>query len=109
MTRLLKTPIIGPSAKTVASSWIDMLAGLSGEYILRMPPDFCANAGSPEDRAISNPPVAAHARILHFISVLPDVVRLPGLFLDWTLGNRDRTPLPSARFPWALLQGAGVW
>src|SRR5713226_4610885 len=29
MTRLLKTPIIGPSAAKVASSWIDMLAGLS--------------------------------------------------------------------------------
>ena len=29
MTRLLKTPIIGPSAAIVASSWIDMLAGLS--------------------------------------------------------------------------------
>src|SRR5271155_526336 len=80
MTRLLKTPIIGPSAKTVASSWIDMLAGLSGEYIFRMSPDFCATAGSPEDRAISTPPVAAHARNLPFISVLPDVVRLPGLF-----------------------------
>src|SRR5207302_5411560 len=29
MTRLLKTPIIGPRAAKVASSWIDMLAGLS--------------------------------------------------------------------------------
>src|SRR6266851_333113 len=37
MTRLLNTPIIGPSANTVDSSWIDMLAGLSGLYILRMP------------------------------------------------------------------------
>src|SRR5580692_2095157 len=45
MTRLLNTPIIGHSAKTVASSWIDMLAGLSGEYIFKIPPDFCANAG----------------------------------------------------------------
>jgi hypothetical protein len=45
MTRLLNTPIIGPCAKTVASSWIDMLAGLSGLYILRMPPRFCASAG----------------------------------------------------------------
>src|SRR5262249_5417401 len=25
--------------------WIDMLAGLSGLYILRMPPGFCAQAG----------------------------------------------------------------
>ena len=29
MTRLLKTPIIGPCPAMVASSWIDMLAGLS--------------------------------------------------------------------------------
>src|SRR5712691_10380129 len=34
MTRLLNTPIIGPWAKIVASSRIDMLAGLSMEYIL---------------------------------------------------------------------------
>jgi hypothetical protein len=40
MTRLLKTPIIGRSAKTVASSRIDMLAGLSTVYIFRMPPAF---------------------------------------------------------------------
>src|SRR6266568_1980374 len=32
MTRLLKPPIIGRSAKTVASSRIDMLAGLSTVY-----------------------------------------------------------------------------
>src|SRR6184192_1972360 len=35
ITRLLNTPIIGPSATKVASSWIDMLAGLSGLYIFR--------------------------------------------------------------------------
>jgi len=29
MTRLLKTPIIGTTVEYVASSWIDMLAGLS--------------------------------------------------------------------------------
>src|SRR6266566_9423356 len=45
MTRLLKTPIIGRSATTVVSSWIDMLAGLSMMYWRRMPPDFCAAAG----------------------------------------------------------------
>src|SRR5205814_6037057 len=44
-TRLLNTPIIGPSATNVASSWIDMLAGLSGEYIFMMPPGFWADAG----------------------------------------------------------------
>ena len=36
--RLLNTPIIGPTAKTVASSRMDMLAGLSGKWTLRMPP-----------------------------------------------------------------------
>src|SRR5215468_9762529 len=92
MTRLLKTPIIGPSAKTVASSWIDMLAGLSGEYIFRMPPDFCANAGLPEDREITNPPVIAHARILLFISMLPDVVLLSGLFSVGPLANPRPNP-----------------
>src|SRR5258707_7336014 len=45
MTRLLNTPIIGPSAKTVDSSWIDMLAGLSGLYILMMPPLFLGHTG----------------------------------------------------------------
>jgi len=29
MTRLLKNPIIGTTVEYVASSWIDMLAGLS--------------------------------------------------------------------------------
>src|SRR5438874_259715 len=46
MTRLLKTAIIGRCAKAVDSSWIDMLAGLSGLNILRVPPDFCASAAS---------------------------------------------------------------
>src|SRR6266481_1710110 len=40
MTRLLKTPIIGRWAKTVASSWIDMLAGLSRLYAVNTPPCF---------------------------------------------------------------------
>ena len=44
MTRLLKTPIIGPWPAIVASSWIDIEAGLSKKYILRMPPRFCASA-----------------------------------------------------------------
>src|ERR1700730_8421759 len=44
MTRLLNTPIIGRSATTVVSSWIDMLAGLSIMYCLRIPPCFCATA-----------------------------------------------------------------
>src|SRR5215467_122081 len=50
-----------------------MLAGLSGLYILRIPPDFCANAESARDSAISSPLVATNARILRFISILPDL------------------------------------
>src|SRR5215468_2117900 len=37
-TRLLNTPIIGRNAAPVASSSSDMLAGLSKNEILRMPP-----------------------------------------------------------------------
>src|SRR5205085_8345061 len=37
MTRLLKTPIIGPWPAIVASSWIDTLAGLSKKYIFNIP------------------------------------------------------------------------
>jgi len=40
MTRLLKTPIIGPWPAIVTSSWIDIEAGLSKKYILRTPPRF---------------------------------------------------------------------
>src|SRR6202008_4876417 len=40
MTRLLNTPINGPCEVSVASSRIDMVGGLSGLYILRMPPRF---------------------------------------------------------------------
>src|SRR5439155_22665411 len=69
MTRLLNTSIIGPSAKTVASSWIDMLAGLSGLYIFRMPPCFWANAASAANIARDNEPAAANPRRLRFISV----------------------------------------
>jgi hypothetical protein len=50
VTRLLKTPIIGPWAAIVASSWIDMLAGLSKKETLRTPPDFCVSAGPPAHR-----------------------------------------------------------
>ena len=45
MTRLLKTPIIGPSAAIVDSSWIDMLAGLVISGIRNVPPGFWASAG----------------------------------------------------------------
>src|SRR6266851_5728111 len=45
-TRLLNTPISGMPAAIVDSSWIDMLAGLAKPGICRMPPGFCAAAGS---------------------------------------------------------------
>src|SRR5437879_13381213 len=44
MTRLLKTPIIGPSAAIVDSSWIDIEAGLVTNGMRRMPPGFSATA-----------------------------------------------------------------
>src|SRR5713101_6289385 len=69
MTRLLNTPIIGPSAKTVASSWIDMLAGLSGLYILRIPPGFCAHAAPPVVAASSTAPAIAITRDCRCITV----------------------------------------
>src|SRR5439155_16864611 len=46
MIRLLNTPISGPWEPSVASSRIDMVGGLSGSYILRMPPRFWAGAAS---------------------------------------------------------------
>src|SRR5438132_4082592 len=61
-TRLLTTAITGRVATGVASSWIDMLAGLSIIYCRRMPPCFCANAGVMVDIAISTPPATARAR-----------------------------------------------
>jgi hypothetical protein len=44
MTRLLKTPIIGRLTAPVASSCIDIEAGLSKYDMIRTPPDFCASA-----------------------------------------------------------------
>ena len=69
MTRLLNTPIIGPSATNVASSWIDMLAGLSGLYIFKMPPGFWAEAGAPAAMATSNGAAIAIAPRYRIISV----------------------------------------
>src|SRR5258708_39290366 len=94
-TRLLKTPIIGPSAKTVDSSRIDMLAGLSGLYIFRMPPDFWANAASATDNANNSEPATASTCRSRLISDL--------LFEDTGLGARPLHP----RWPvyYALAQG----
>src|SRR6516162_8308575 len=69
MSRLLNTPIIGPSATNVASSWIDMLAGLSGLYIFKMPPGFWAEAGAPAATTRSNGAAIAHAPRYRIISV----------------------------------------
>src|ERR1051326_6180977 len=44
MTRLLKTPIIGPRAAIVDSSWIDIEAGLVTKGMRRTPPYFSAPA-----------------------------------------------------------------
>src|SRR5215468_4430463 len=71
MIRLLNTPIIGPWAKTVASSRIDMLAGLSGLYILRMPPCFWANAVPLPNITISSALAAIAAPSVDFIYVAP--------------------------------------
>jgi len=67
MTRLLNTPIIGPRAAIVDSSWIDMLAGLSPEGIRRIPPGFWAKAEPLSHRLASNPPAAAKLRRFAFI------------------------------------------
>src|SRR5215472_6028626 len=68
--QIVEHPIIGPSANTVASSRIDMLAGLSGENILRMPPCFWANAVSLADVAISNVTAASAMRRVSVISLV---------------------------------------
>jgi hypothetical protein len=51
---------MGLSAKTVASSRIDMLAGLSTVYIVRVPPAFWADAGAAASIATSNRPAASN-------------------------------------------------
>src|SRR5215471_8593193 len=61
MTRLLKTPIIGRLTAPVASSCIDIEAGLSKCDMIRTPPDFCASAvgaasASNNANAATNPP-----------------------------------------------------
>src|SRR5438477_7815616 len=73
-TRLFITAIIGRSATTVVSSWIDMLAGLSLMYCLRTPPCFCANAGAAARITHSNPPAAVNAHSTRFI-LLPPIGR----------------------------------
>jgi Na+/H+-dicarboxylate symporter len=62
---------LGPSAKTVASSRIDMLAGLSGLYIRNMPPCFWANAASAAAITVNNAPTAASTRSSRFMALPP--------------------------------------
>src|SRR5215831_10106105 len=100
MTRLLNTPIMGPSAKTVASSWIDMLAGLSGEYIFKIPPDFCANAGPAVAEATRIGTARAIAPRYGFIFVyLPFESRRPlsGLLRRMRATRRARRPQSASR------------
>src|SRR3954451_17752323 len=66
MTRLLNTPAIGPWPAMVASSWMDMLAGLSKKYIFSMPPGFWANA-DPAASADTNPTATAARRAARVI------------------------------------------
>ena len=53
MTRLLNTPIIGPSTAIVDSSWIDMLAGLVINGIRNVPPVSARSAGETKARQLS--------------------------------------------------------
>jgi len=95
MTRLLKTPIIR-SETIVPSSWIDILAGLSGSYIFRMPPDFCANATSAGSASNSDPATARMGRGRFMSSYLPMLVARSS---SW----RDPRPNPAIPGPFAEL------
>ena len=54
-TRLLNTPIIGPTAKMVASSRMDMLAGLSGEWTFERAPGLLRQDGAAGSHAGQKP------------------------------------------------------
>jgi hypothetical protein len=58
----LNTPIIGRNAAPVASSCSDMLAGLSKNEILSVPPAFCAKPGPALYAAVNKPTTIANAR-----------------------------------------------
>src|SRR6478736_4709973 len=76
MTRLLNTPIIDRNAAPVASSWSDMLTGLSKNEILSVPPDFWANAGSLTEMAANSATVAVSTRTSGFTSGYPHLRRV---------------------------------
>src|SRR2546430_15474995 len=65
---IVEDPIIGVAVDRVASSWVDMLAGLSPWGILSTPPDFCASTASGADMAMNNAPTAARVRTYRFIA-----------------------------------------
>src|SRR6516225_7756630 len=103
ITRLLNTPIIGRSEMIVASSWIDMLAGLSGLYIFRMPPCFWANPASAANIARNSEPAAANPCRFRFISVyLPWLRRMA---LRFRPGETRGHPCHARPICWALVAG----
>src|SRR5438309_9268203 len=83
---------------------MDMLAGLSGEYILRIPPGFCASDGSIESSAVSNPAIAAHARGLRCILALPDTIR--GRRIPLFDGTFWQIPQPNPAISGPVLSGS---
>jgi hypothetical protein len=88
---LSKTPIIGPWAASVASSWIDMLAGLSKKYILRTPPCFCARAELPTINASGNSHATAKLGRYRFIALSSRVhLRLAGSTAIFFVGRSGR-------------------
>src|SRR6266567_2716227 len=101
MTRLLKTPIVGPCDAPVASSRIDMLGGLSKLYILRTPPDFCARAASPIGEISGAPfsvaplPVPATGRLARQRSRDSIAARSPLLHLSCAIYRARRPPCAS--------------
>src|SRR5436190_1896099 len=98
MTRLLNTPIIGPSVDIVDSSWIDMLAGLSRWGIRRMPPGFCAQL-SCEPLTVSSTAAAAKQHRFRRMPSLPtpqrDIFEPSLLNENRTLSHKTWTAAPS--------------
>src|SRR6266446_4569690 len=97
-TRLLKTALTGRVATGVASSWIDMLAGLSIMYCRKIPPCFCANTGAALDIAISTPPATAKAWNFSIITRSLPLIFLP-LARSFGISVRDRARRARSIFP----------
>src|SRR2546429_3113597 len=86
MTRLLNTPIIGPSVAIVDSSWIDIEAGLVPSGIRGMPPDFCATAGAATRVAAS---IVARRMVIGKHLLPATLRRVPGKSRDPPIGASD--------------------